>query len=387
MSDASVFDWDWFSVHLKELLDLIYRKTVFEEGLFHPHFDYRWMRKETPFRTLVSQSRLIYNFSQGFLITGEERYRSAVEMGADVLINYFKDRQQGGYFWSCDPEGRIREDRKDCYGHAFVIFALAHASKAVGRKDFADEALSVWEEVKKEFRDNYGGFVWDLDRKFRQINNRRSQNPMMHLFEALIELVPLKDMGSVQEDAWDLGDFVLSRLRRSSDGLLPEMYDKNWRELPEEMGGNVDVGHAFEWAFLFSRSCELGLPECWAETGETFLKSGLKMGFDERNGGVFSPASPDGKSVKKIKGWWEQCEAARALMHYAVLRGRSDLWEPLEKTMVFIKTQMIDHENKGWYTFIKEGEDHRKQDKLDQWKIYYHAVGLCAEAIRLKKLV
>jgi mannobiose 2-epimerase len=386
MSSTAVFDWDWFPSHVKELLGLIHSKTVSEDGLFHPHFDYRWERKETPIRTLVSQSRLIYNLTQGFQISGEERYRSAAEKGADVLINYFKDRRQGGYFWSCDPDGRIREDRKDCYGHAFVIFALAHASRAVGRQDFADEALSVWSEVKNKFRDKYGGFLWDLDRRFKQISVRRSQNPMMHLFEALLELMSLEGMESVREDAWNLGDFVLSRLRRSSDGLLPEFYDENWNELPEEKGGNVDVGHAFEWAWLLSRSCEVRLSECWAETGETFLKNGLRMGFDEKNGGVFSPASPDGKTVTKIKGWWEQCEAARALMHYAVIRRRRSLWKPLQKTMDFIKTQMIDHKNKGWYTVIKEGADHRKQDKLDHWKLHYHAVGLCAEAIRLKSL-
>lgn len=381
------FDWDWFSLHVKELLGLIYSKTVTTEGLFHPHFDYKWNRKDKAVRTLVSQSRLIYNFAQGFQLTGEKHYLTAVKKGADVLINYFKDRQYGGYVWSCDPDGRILNTQKDCYGHAFVIFALAIASRVTGRRDFGEEALAVWKEVKKGFRDNHGGYIWHLDRRFRQLNDRRSQNPMMHLFEALLELIQLKGMEEVQEEVWDLGDFVLSRLKRSKDGLLPEFYNPNWHELSEEKGGNVDVGHAFEWAFLLSRSCELGLPECWAEAGEFFLKSGLKLGFDKKDGGVFSPASPDGKSVQKIKGWWEQCEAARALMHYAVRRNRKKYWSPLHKTMDFIKTHMIDNQNKGWYTFIKEGEDHTKQDKLDQWKIHYHAVGLCAEAIRLKNLL
>jgi cellobiose epimerase len=386
MSRASDFDWDWFTSHVTELLDLIYRKTFTGDGLFHPHFDFQWGRKEKPIRTLVSQSRLIFNFAQGFQITGEKRYLSAVKKGADVLINYFKDRQYGGYVWSCDPEGRILNAQKDCYGHAFAIFALAHASRISGRRDLGDEALALWEEVKNKFRDNKGGYVWDLDRRFRLQNERRSQNPMMHLFEALLELIQLEGMEAIQDDVWDLGDFVLSRLRRSEDGLLPESYDPNWNELPEEKGGNVDVGHAFEWAFLLSRSCKLGLPECWEETGEEFLEAGLRLGFDKKNGGVFSPASPDGKSVQKIKGWWEQCEAARALLHYAVKRKRRNLWTPLEKTMDFIKSQMIDPVHKGWYTFLKEGEDHTKQDKLDQWKIHYHAVGLCAEAIRLKAL-
>jgi mannobiose 2-epimerase len=386
MSGAKDFDWGWFEIHLRELLDLIHGKTVTLDGLFHPHFDHLWIRKENPVRTLVSQSRLIYNFATGYLITGEERYRSAAEKGGDVLINYFKDRQYGGYVWSCDPEGRVLKMHKDCYGHAFVIFALSLAARALGRRDFGDEALAVWNEVRKGFRDTYGGYVWDLDRRFRNINGRRSQNPMMHLFEALLELMQLKGMESVQEEAWDLGDFVLSRLRRSEDGLLPEFYDRHWRELPEEKGGNVDVGHAFEWAFLLSRSCEVGLPECWIETGEMFLESGMRLGFDQAGGGVFSPASPDGKTVQKIKGWWEQCEAARALMHFAALHGRDDLWDPLQKTMHFIKLHMIDNENKGWYTSLKEGEDHRKQDKLDHWKLHYHTVGLCAEAVRLKNL-
>lgn len=386
MKRKTEFDWTWFSSHVVELLDLIYRKTNTVDGLFHPHFDDRWHKKDLSKRTLVSQSRLIYNFAQGFLITGEKRYREAVEKGAQVLTTYFKDRTYGGYFWSCDRDGRIHGTRKDCYGHAFVIFALAHAALATGRKDFADEAMNVWRDTKKGFRDRFGGYRWDLDRRFKEINGRHSQNPMMHLFEALLALLQVEGMDSLQEDAWDIADFVLSRLRRSSDGLLPEFYDKSWKEIPAEAGGNIDVGHAFEWAFLLSRSCEQGLPECWTETGETFLESGLRLGYDKDGGGVFSPASPDGKSVRKVKGWWEQCEAARAFLHYAVLRGRKDLWDPLNKTMIFIKEKMIDPVNKGWYTFLKEGEDHRKQDKLDHWKLHYHAVGLCSEAIRLKGL-
>ena len=385
MNNTTLIDKTWFLSHLTGLVDLIYKKTYRDSGLFFPHFDFQWRMKDETIRTLVSQSRLIFNFSQAWFVTGEERYREAVEKGADALLDTFKDREFGGLFWSCDGEGNILEDRKDCYGHAFVIFALSHAARAAKEDRYVDEALSVWEETKKGFRDGTGGYVWDLNRKFEETGGRRSQNPMMHLFEALLELTQIEGMSHVREDAWDIGDFILHSLRRSSDGLLPEYFDPQWKELPAEEGGNVDVGHAFEWAFLLSRACELGLPDCWAEEGEMFLEKGMEMGFDKTEGGVFSPASPDGKSVRKIKGWWEQCEAARALMHYMVLRGRKDLREPLQKTMGFIRDRMIDQEHRGWYTFLKEGEDHRTQDKLDHWKIHYHAVGLCMEAIRLSE--
>ena len=77
-----------------------------------------------------------------------------------------------------------------------------------------------------------------------------------------------------------------------------------------------------------------------------------------------------------------QCEAARTLLHFARLRGRTDLYDLFEGTMVFCLESMVDDVYGGWYIGA-EGAKGRESDKGSHWKVDYHAVALCVEAMRL----
>jgi mannose/cellobiose epimerase-like protein (N-acyl-D-glucosamine 2-epimerase family) len=62
------------------------------------------------------------------------------------------------------------------------------------------------------------------------------------------------------------------------------------------------------------------------------------------------------------------------------MHGREDLWGPFERTMAFCRANLIDPEFGGWYL-------DRSLDKGSEWKVDYHVVGLCEEAIRLAGLL
>ena len=74
-----------------------------------------------------------------------------------------------------------------------------------------------------------------------------------------------------------------------------------------------------------SEAVEIGLPEIYLDQAARFIDYGLQIGFDSEEGGIYSPASPEGIATDH-KGWWEQCEATRALMRFAVGHNREDLW-------------------------------------------------------------
>ena len=199
----------------------------------------------------------------------------------------------------------------------------------------------------------------------------------MHLFEALLALGDLEGMECVHRDARGVSDFVVRRLCRQSDSRLPEVYTLDWEELPEGEGGRLDLGHAFEWAYLLSSAVERGLPEAYLTQADAFLDYGLLLAYDPKDGGIRSPASPDGRRVSSTKGWWEQCEAIRALMHFAILRGRRELLDPLQHVVDFVKHTYVDPDHGGWYASPKS------RNKGSEWKVDYHVVGMCREAIRL----
>jgi len=69
-------------------------------------------------------------------------------------------------------------------------------------------------------------------------------------------------------------------------------------------------------------------------------------------------------------------------MHFAVLHNRDDLWLPLEQTIVFIKSNFVDPEYGGWYSSREPNISPLHQPKGDEWKLDYHVVGMCMEAVQ-----
>ena len=383
--DNVKLDLDWFENHLlKDILPIWLEKSVTNEGLFLTYFNNKWEKINKNFGTLVSQSRLLYNFAKGYELTGQKEYLQAVENGAYFLIEKFRDREFGGYFYSCDLHGKVVDARKDSYGHAFVIFGLAHACRVIGNPDLKQAALDAWKVMKTRFFDEYGGLYVRFSRNFQKHEGVKSQNPIMHIFEALLALADLDGLHFILHDAKTVADFVLAKLARKEDHVLPEFYNDSWSELPEEKTGQIDIGHQFEWAYLLSTAVEKDLPGEYLNYAKDFIKNGLRLGYDKRLGGIFSPVMLGGR-IKRVKGWWEQCEAIRAMMHFAVLRNQDEIIEPLLKSIEFTENYMIDKENGGWYTFLGPGYNPLEQDKGFPGKVYYHVVGMCMEAIRLKR--
>ncbi len=161
---------------------------------------------------------------------------------ANFLLKNFRDREQGGWFWSCNLKGKPLDETKNSYGHAFVIFGLAHAAQATGNRDFLQAALDTWDVFDTRFRDKHGGFALLTARDFSAVEDMRSQNPVMHLFEALLALGDVKGAEHIHNAAKAVGDFVLTRLVRPQDRRLPEVFSSDWQELPGNPQGLQRVG-------------------------------------------------------------------------------------------------------------------------------------------------
>jgi len=354
-------------------------------GFFRTNLDRQWRPAADQTGTLVSQSRMLFVLATGYEVTGDAAYLEAVRKGAEFLIGHFRDEECGGWSWSVSPEGTVLDWNKNSYGHAFVIFGLSHAARVTGEKRFAEAALSCWEDMKKHLRYAGGGIKPGTNRDFSRVRGGNTQNPMMHLFEALLALHDATGSQTVFDDAGELAEFIFGRLYQAGGGFLPEQYDEQWKPLPVADGGYVDLGHQFEWAFLLSRAVEKGFPDRYLKIGGRLLDYGMKIARDAANGGIFSSGDYDGKVIRPGKGWWQQCELLRALVHYAGTRGREDLWPAFGQSLQFVKANFLDAEFGGWYGADTAGKTPRGRagDKGSTWKVGYHDTGMYAEALRL----
>jgi mannose/cellobiose epimerase-like protein (N-acyl-D-glucosamine 2-epimerase family) len=358
-----------------------------ENGFYRATLDRQWRPAEKQTGTLVSQCRLLFVLASGYEVTGDEAYLQAVRKGADFLLDHFRDGEYAGWFWSVDPEGKVLDPSKSSYGHAFVIFGLGHAYRATGDQRYKSAALDTWTTVKTSLRDQHGGLRNSTTRDFGQVRGGNTQNPIMHTFEALLALHQATRSEEIYADMTELAEFVFGRLYQPEGGYLPEGYDADWKPLAIDRRGYVDVGHQFEWAYLLSRAVDAGLDRGYLDIGNRLIDYGMKSGYDRANGGIFPRGNYQGGLLDgQGKGWWEQCELLRALMHYAALRGREDLWPAFDQSLAFVKRYFIDPDYGGWYggydpaNFPPAG---RRADKASTWKVGYHDTGMYLEALRL----
>jgi mannose/cellobiose epimerase-like protein (N-acyl-D-glucosamine 2-epimerase family) len=356
------------------------------EGFFKVNLDRQWRQVGNQNGTLVSQSRQIFVMAQGYELTREASYLEAVRKGADFLLERFRDFDQGLFFYSMTPEGKILDESKNSYGLAFVIFALSHAGRVTGDDKYKKAALATWGEMKSHLRDETGFFKPKTDRGYAKVIGQNTQNPMMHLFEALLALYDATQSAEILKDAEDHANRIFTRLYQEREGRLPEIYDAEWRPAAATQQGSIELGHQFEWAFLLSHGVEKGMPARYLGIAERLLDYGMKVGYDSEEGGVFSRGDYDQKAIREPKGWWEQCESLRAMMHWAELRGRADLWPAFDKSLAFVRDRFIDPEYGGWYSTYDPANRARGSGKGSVWQVGYHVCGFYTEALRLLRL-
>jgi len=334
--------------------------------------------------TPTSQGRSLFVLSLGYELNRTPEFLEALTKAADFIQNHFRDKQYGGLFAVVDLSGKVLDDRKESYGTAHAILGLSSAARVSGRNSYGEGALQIWSEMKKGLQDEYGLFKRETSRDFKvEGPGKKTQNPVMHLFEALLALHNATQSNVVYGDIERLANTVLSRLYREP-GYIPELYDRNWKPIPagppgqtEPDGspldpynsyaaaaqtGHIEIGHLIEWAFFLSRAVEKGFPRRYLNFGEHLLNYALKVGYDHHSGGVFGYSDYNGKpTAASSTSGWQIAELLKVLMHWAALRDRPDLWELYEKSLAAVKSSAS----------LPSG---------------YHGCGMYAEALRLAAL-
>lgn len=384
--NTQVIDTKWHRQDLETHLSRWLAVAPTPSGLLLGSFDRQWRSLSTNESDLTTHSRLIFAMVIGYEITGDTRYLEVAVRGTDFLLSNFRDSLHGGFFARVDANGRVVNAAKNTYGHAFALLALSHVARVTKEEKYRAAALSAWRDIDLHLRDSDGGFRPEAPRDFGPSNSLRTQNPVMHMFEALLALVDATGDPQALAGAQSVGHFVLYKLLEGQpDGsaYIPEWYDEHWKPLPtKDKGGYIDIGHQFEWSHLLAGAERRGLPALYGPTAERLLKYALKIGYDEIDGGVFNRAYPDGL-VDRDKFWWQQAEGLRALMVAASTSHRRNLWHRYEQTLELVKEQLADDTHGGWKFADKRTCDsgHCGSEQPDP----YHMVGMDAIALGLSK--
>ncbi|MHC8322618.1 AGE family epimerase/isomerase [Pseudomonas sp. GB2N2] len=262
------------------------------------------------------------------------------------LQQHFHDAEHGGWFYSIDPQGAPLDQRKDLYTHAFILFACAHYWDKV-REPLVDSVLNaVLEVVAQRFATGDGLYEASLGRDWSSLNSGPLQNPLMHLAEAFLATLSVRDDIAVRDSLVALCAAMQKRFIDPQHDVLMEKplgAVDNWFE----------PGHQFEWYFLLESSPLLRGSSLHASLERAF-KFTEQAGVDQSTGAVRAMLTLDGDSKDGTQRIWAQAEYLRAL----TLRPHSD-------TEVFRQLQALQRHSlhaRGWYECRDEHGAVSRQD-------------------------
>ena len=278
-------------------------------------------------------ARQLYVFSS---LIGDPAFPAAAERAADLfrsLQRHFHDAEHGGWFYSIDPQGAPLDTRKDLYTHAFIIFACAHYWAKVDDSIVESALNAALQVVAERFSDGKGLYEANLNQDWSSLNTGPLQNPLMHLAEAFLATL------SVRED-----ETVKAALLALADGMQQRFIEPVHNVMLEKPCGAVDnwfePGHQFEWLYLLESSPLLRSGALHASLDRAF-DFAEQVGVDLESGAVCGMLAPDGTLRDGTQRIWAQAEYLRALTL------RPDNLTRLQRQLQALQQQFL-HAG-GWY--------------------------------------
>ncbi|WP_223518485.1 AGE family epimerase/isomerase [Pseudomonas sp. GL-B-19] len=288
-------------------------------------------------------ARQLYVFSSliGQVPAAEERAAALFRS----LQQHFHDAEHGGWFYSIDPHGAPLDQRKDLYTHAFILFACAHYWDKV-REPLVESALNAaLEVIAQRFATGDGLYEASLDRDWSSLNSGPLQNPLMHLAEAFLATLSVREDIAVQRALVELCTAMQKRFIDPQQSVLMEKplgAVDNWFE----------PGHQFEWYFLLESSPLLRDSTLHASLERAFALT-EQLGVDPCTGAVVAMLDLDGSAKDATQRIWAQAEYLRAL----TLRPNSEA--SVQRQLQALQQRFL-HAG-GWYECRDEqGEVSRK---------------------------
>lgn len=192
-------------------------------------------------------ARQIYSFAAGAELGWDGPVDELIDHGLDFLRNFLVS-DDGRVISSVLPDGSIVHRGPDLYDDAFVLFALASVAR---RRGDASKIETLARRIADRMIETRGS----IDGAFSDTDDKYLANPMMHLVEAFLEWVEVTSdcSGFWYVQASTLIDIALRRMIQPESNVIPEVFDQNWRPLPDSLGLLVEPGHQFEWGWLLAR--------------------------------------------------------------------------------------------------------------------------------------
>jgi mannobiose 2-epimerase len=342
-------------------------------------------------RGALLTSRILWTYSAAYGRYRDPAYLAMAEHAYGDLQAHFHDAEHGGYWWSVSADGTVLRDRKQVYGQAFAVYALAEFHAATGRREPLDLAIAAHRLLERHARARHGGYLEAFGRAWEPIadmrlsevdlNEPKSQNTHLHVMEAYTRLLTVWPDPALRSALAELVDIMLTRIVNPDTGHLGLFFAEDWAPRSRL----VSYGHDIEAAWLLAWAADaLGDPGLVARVRALAVKiaeTTLAEGVDA-DGGVYNQGGPEGLTDTN-KEWWPQAEAVVGFLNAFQISGEERFLAAALHTWDFIEKRLIDRKRGEWLRGVtREGRVLAGELKVSFWKCPYHNGRTGLEATR-----
>ena len=97
-------------------------------------------------RGMLLTARILWTYAAAYTAYRDPTYLAMADLACADLFGRFHDQNHGGFWWSIAADGTVLRVRKQIYGQAFAIYALAeyHAAPDAENRSTRRSRFSAW---------------------------------------------------------------------------------------------------------------------------------------------------------------------------------------------------------------------------------------------------
>lgn len=342
-------------------------------------------------KSLVLAARMLWTFSAAYRLTNKQPYLDMAQYAYTSLFELFEDQEHGGLYWMVDIHGNPVQDKKQVYGQAFAIYALAEFNLATSHETALEKAISLFNLVEQySYDSSYKGYLealsrdWsmtdDLSLSDKDLNEKKSMNTHLHVLEAYTNLYRIWKSPLLQSKLTELLEIMLRYIVNHDNYHFLLFFDEQWNN----KGDHISYGHDIEGSWLLYEAAEvLGNDELLEQVKQVAIAMAaatLKDGID-KDGGIWNEGNEHG-ITNANKDWWPQAEAMIGFYNAYQLTDDRRYYDASLLSWHFIQNYIVDKVHGEWVWGVDpEGKRLPHEPKTSAWKCPYHNSRACMEML------
>lgn len=345
---------------------------------------------------LVMNARVLWTFSAAFSHFQKDEYLMMAQRAYRYIAENFFDQKRGGYYWMLNHKGRPIEKKKQIYGQAFIIYALAEYFDATKENKALDEAIQIFNLIENfSYDPKYKGYYDALSVSWKQMTDMRlsdkdanapkTMNTHLHILEAYTRLYQVWQNEHLKKQLTSLVHIHLDKIIDPDSGHFNLFFDEEWNCTSDFFS----YGHDIEGAWLMQLAVDTlndsTLKEPVRKSANRLANITLAEGIADDGGVMYEGTATE--IINPERHWWPQAEGMVGFMDAFEATGEQKYLDAVVGIWDFTKKHIVDPTGEWYWLVDAQHQIDPTQDKIGPWKAPYHNSRACLQLLQRQNCI